>query len=335
MTEERKEYWKKRLKKDADFRVLVRRLILIAVSALFVSAVAIFDAVRPFRTLLPSVALPERLEGEARIHFLDVGQGDATIVEFPSGDVLLVDAGDGSFSNDNKIYRYLKGIDPVHLTIAVTHPDIDHCGGVENVIKNFEVERVLLPVYGSDNGFYLKMLKACKGIPTETLSRYRSVRDSSGAYVVCVSPASLTEASENDASSVLYVNYEGVETLLGADISSVAERMIMREYALLPGIFDSGDLHVDLGSIEILKVSHHGSAASSCEQWLTFLGAEVAVISCGAGNSYGHPSADAVMRLAQHSEIYRTDELGDIVVTIRDGAYRVQYESARARGGER
>ena len=103
----------------------------------------------------------------------------------------------------------------------------------------------------------------------------------------------------------------------------------MAEYALYEGIFDSGDLRVRLEDVDILRVSHHGSSASSSEEWLSLLGADVAVISCGADNRYGHPSAAAIERLDRLvGTIYRTDELGDIVVTISNGTYEVYTDYA-------
>ena len=83
----------------------------------------------PLTSLLPAYKIAAREEGELRVHFLDVGQGDCTIVEFPSGDAVVIDAGDGSFTNRNHTVRYLKALAPKRLTMILTHADADHYGG--------------------------------------------------------------------------------------------------------------------------------------------------------------------------------------------------------------
>lgn len=102
------------------------------------------------------------------------------------------------------------------------------------------------------------------------------------------------------------------------------ENSLLAEAELTEDIFDSGGLRVRLDETQILKAAHHGSAEASGEAWLSYLSPEVAVISCGAGNSYRHPAGEALGRLSQAgAEIYRTDELGHIVVSVKDGAYTI------------
>lgn len=317
--------------RDPDKRRRRRFLIVTLVSAGVVLAAAVFVYFFPMRTLLPAFHFPARAEGEMRVHFLDIGQGDATLVEFPEGDCLLIDAGDGSFEHENKLVRYIKGISPASLSVVATHADSDHCGGIAELLPLFEIETLYLPAVGSGGTEYIEMLEraAEEGIETKTAARYAAIGDPSGAYAVCISPHVSGETDENDSSTVFYLSYSGVEILLGADISSARERALMAEYALYEGIFDSGDLRVRLEDVDILRVSHHGSSASSSEEWLSLLGADVAVISCGADNRYGHPSAAAIERLDRLvGTIYRTDELGDIVVTISNGTYEVYTDYA-------
>ncbi|MDE6677094.1 MAG: hypothetical protein K2K12_05230, partial [Clostridia bacterium] len=110
--------------------------------------------------------------------------------------------------------------------------------------------------------------------------------------------------------------------LLGADISGSREQRLLDEYALMEGIFDSGQFRVRLEDTDILKVSHHGSAYSSSEEWLSLLSPEVAVVTCGRGNRYSHPAAESVARLTDiGADIYRTDELGNIVISIKNGNF--------------
>ena len=273
----------------------------------------------PLSSLLPAYKLAAREEGELRVHFLDVGQGDCTVVEFPSGDVVVIDAGDGSFTNRNHTVRYLKALAPDKLTMILTHADADHYGGFQALIEAFGADTVYLPAYGEGTPEYAA---------TDMMTRYDVVADGSGAYLACVSPRSTDEEEGNEASSVLYLRYEGVGVLLAGDISAAVERSLVRESALAEGIFDSGTYRVRLEETDILKLSHHGSASSNTEEWLALLSPEQAVVSCGKGNSYGHPAPEALSRAeAAGAEIYRTDELGDIVLSVKDGEYRLGYQT--------
>ena len=286
----------------------------------------------PLSSLLPAYKLTARAEGELRVHFLDVGQGDCTVIEFPSGDVVLIDAGDGSFFNRIHTVRYLKALAPAHLTMILTHADADHYGGFEALVQAFGADAFYLPAAGEDTPEYAALLDAVErsGAETGVMTRYGVIADRSGAYLACISPRSLDDEEGNEASSVFYLRYEGVGVMLAGDISSAVERRLVRENALLEGIFDCGDFRVRPEETEILKVSHHGSAYSSCTEWLSLLSPEAAVVSCGAGNSFSHPSPEALARIsAAGAEIYRTDELGDVIVGIHEGGYTLSYSGQR------
>lgn len=294
--------------------------------------IALLHLFVPLSSLLPAYKLMARAEGELRVHFLDVGQGDCTVIQFPSGDVVLIDAGDGSFFNRIHTVRYLKALAPAHLTMILTHADADHYGGFEALVQAFGADAFYLPAAGEDTPEYAALLDAIErsGAETGVMTRYGVIADRSGAYLACISPRSLDEEEGNEASSVFYLRYEGVGVMLAGDISSAVERRLVRENALLEGIFDCGDFRVRPEETEILKVSHHGSAYSSCTEWLSLLSPEAAVVSCGAGNSFSHPSPEALGRIsAVGAEIYRTDELGDVIVGIHEGGYTLSYSGQR------
>lgn len=309
----------KRLKRVAVYAVIAAAVIALAAVLCFV----------PLKTRLPAYAFPARREGEMRIHFLDVGQGDCTAVEFPDGEVLVVDAGDGSFEHGNKLVRYLKGLAPSSVTMLLTHADSDHYGGFGRLIDTFGVTTFYLPAIGTEEAAYAELLAAVarSGCATGELTRYGTLINASGAYVVCLSPYSQGETDGNDASTVLYLSYEGVNVVLCGDITAPREEKLAREYALDETLFDGKGCTVRLPETHILKVAHHGSAYSSSQEWVSLLNAETAVISCGRGNPYSHPSSEALSRLSD-SEIYRTDELGDVVVCIYEGEYAVYTDFA-------
>ena len=314
---------------NTKLRRALRRAVLILFALLFVAAAAFLRGLFPQSNIISPYTMSAKGSGEMRLHFLNVGQADCTIVEFPSGRALVVDGGDGSYLSNLHMLRYIKGLGSPSLTIVATHADIDHCGGLAYLVKNFGAEQVYFPVLDANAGAYRNLVEevARAKIPSATLSRYGTVPDESGAYALCISPYSVDEADDNDSSAVLFLRYAGVNVLLGADISSAREEDIMNDLMMWEGILDVGEYTAPLRETDILKVSHHGSKNSSSQKWLDLLGAETAVLSCGAGNSYGHPAAEAVARLrASGAELYRTDELGDIMITISpDGTYRVEW----------
>ncbi len=312
--------------KDPDVKARIRLAVTVAVAVAAVLLLALVEALAPLERMLPAQSFPARQEGEARVHFLDVGQGDCTIVEFSDGACLVVDAGDGGFLSDTAVTRYLKGLKPKELYVVATHADVDHCGGVADLLRNFRVEKLYLPVIGSQNSFYREMLDlaAARNVPTQTLTRYDSISRETGEYAVCLSPHKADETEENESSAVLFVRAGGVNFLLLADTSAARERQLAAEYGIDRTIFDSGALPVRLDETQVVKVAHHGSGTSSTAELFSLLGAEAGVISCGQGNPYGHPAGETLARLTEYvQDVYRLDELGGITVTARAGEFTV------------
>lgn len=312
--------------RDERKRKRILAAVRISVAAVAVFAVALCNALRPFKTMLPGYALPARQEGEMRLHFVDVGQGDCTIVEFPEGDLLVVDGGNGGWKNENNLFRYVKSLNPASVSVLATHADYDHIGGLAEFLEYFGADKVYLPVVEGQTSSYFAFAEAAKrsGAELQTLTRYDVIAKESGAYAVCLSPYSMGETDENDSSTLLYVSYSGVNAALCGDISAEREEKLVRESGLDETLFDSGEYRVRLGETDILKVAHHGSAYSSSADWLTLLSPETAIVSCGKGNYYSHPAGETVERLAQiGAEIYRTDELGNLIVSISNGKYVV------------
>lgn len=306
-------------------RQIIRKTVRYSLIFVTVCALALLNTLLPFRSMLPALAIDRREEGELRLHFLDVGQGDCTLIEFPNGDVLAVDAGDGGWATENHIIRYIKGLKPKSFSALATHADYDHTGGLSALIRTFGATEIYLPALGSGTGAYQRFLTAannadCALVP---LSRYGTISRSSGAYCVCLSPYSAEETDSNEASCVLYLQYAGVRVLLCSDIPAARELKLMREYELDENLFSANGFEVTLDGVDILKAAHHGSVGSSAEEWLELVNPSVAVLSCGRGNRYNHPAAEALERLSARAEVYRTDELGDIVIGIKNGVYSV------------
>lgn len=319
---------RKRIKTDLDFRTAIKRLIGVAVAVFVIVLIAVVQYIYPFRNFLPAYALPERGEGEMRFHFLDVGQGDCTIVEFSDGTVVVVDSGVSAWATENRLTRYLKALKPCALSLVVTHADSDHYGNMAALLESFTVDTLYLPTHAANTKEYAHLLSlaAKKGVPMSVLTRRMTLISSSDAYGVCLSPVGAEGEKDNEASAVIYFEYAGVGAVLSGDIGVMREEEIEKEYVFSEEFFDSGSYSVRLERTQIFKMAHHGAGDSSSQRWVSMLSPSVSVVSCGKGNDYGHPDSEALSRLkAVGSEIYRTDELGDVMVTVsKDGTLRVQ-----------
>lgn len=257
--------------------------------------------------------------GELKAYFLDVGQGDSTLIMF-GNKTILIDAGE--VSQGNIVVQKLKslGISRIDLLVA-THPHADHIGGMERVLDAFAVGQVLdagMPHPSPLYEHFLNMIESCH-IPYTVAKQGQIIEiDPALRILVLFPPDNPSIEDLNDNSVVLRISYGTIDLLLTGDAGISAEmQMLMTGYAL-----DS----------EILKVAHHGSSHSTSFAFLERVHPQVAVISVGADNPYGHPSDTtlAALNTAGYT-IYRTDHDGDIQVKSDGMSYTVQ--TARRDGG--
>ena len=288
---------------------------------------------------LPDV--PKRKSGEMRLHFLDVGQGDCTLIELPDGKKMLVDGGNGTGKTAKTVLRYLNALDVEKLDYLVcTHTDSDHCGSLDTVVEQKKIGKAFLPAVDdytiSDE--YAELYAALKkrkiavqeneSLLALSTAQYRLVflspygKDTKGEAYDKVNQGDYNSDDLNDTSAVIWLEYNGVRALLAGDATERVEENIMRDY--LVGAYD--DLGVNLDKTEILKVAHHGGEGSTGNSLLAMLGVKMAVISVAKANTYGHPSATTLDRLtAFGANVYRTDERGTVRITVsKQGEYTVK-----------
>ena len=243
---------------------------------------------------------------EVSVHFIDVGQGDCTFV-MSGGHYMLIDSGEAEQSG--KVIRYLKkkGVKKLDC-IVVTHPHTDHCGGMADILNVFDCGRFIMPRVDSEytptTVYYENMLKAVrnKGLKIEAAC---DASFTLGKGVVEIITADYHGDNLNNYSALVKIKNGSNSFLVTGDCENEEEELLIKKGADL--------------SAKVLKVGHHGSSTSSSAQMLDAVLPRYAVISCGAGNSYGHPHSVTVSRLRKYAdEIYRTDTQGDIVF-ISDG----------------
>lgn len=324
-------YRAEKLKVETKVRKV--KWILLSILTVIILAACIFSAIVPPSTWQYYFSTPdieERADGELRMHFLDVGQGDCSLIEFPNGEVMMIDGGNGSEETSKKILRYLNALDIDFIDyLVVTHADSDHCGSLDTVLEYKEVGIAYLPpviaTYTNNeySSFFATLTE--QGCKTMFSSRQIILSDE-GAYPFTMAflyPYSLDVTEEaiqkgksednNAMSSVIWLDYNGASALFMGDAPKETEAKLMVDDSL--GAFDSRK--VDLSSTEILKVAHHGSDSSSSLEFLQYLNVKAAVISCGENNLYGHPTQNVLDNLAAvGAGVYRTDKLGNVMITV-------------------
>lgn len=224
-----------------------------------------------------------------RVSFLDVGQGDSILVQGPAGVTVLVDGGP-----DRSVVREVpKQLGPLNRTIDLmveTHPDKDHIAGLADVLELYEVQHFISPGLNNDTNVYARLVASIEkevGIVPYTARRGQRIHLGGGAYADVLYPdhdVSHLRAT-NDASIVLHVVYGSTSFMLSGDMPSTIEDTLVQNVP-------SGSLRSD-----VLKAGHHGSKYSTDEMWLEAVAPATVVISAGKGNTYGHPSVEALSRI--------------------------------------
>ncbi|MDG5786522.1 DNA internalization-related competence protein ComEC/Rec2 [Evansella sp. AB-P1] len=259
----------------------------------------------------------------ATITVLDVGQGDAIVVELPRRKgVYLIDTGgvirwgeveDANSSGPGKrvIEPFLKGNGVSKIDkLILTHGHQDHIGEVCVIVEAFKVETAYYPL-SNDIPEEARSKLECileKGIPLVRMKEGDNWMVGGQRFVV-IHPQG-HEMEENERSIVIYARIEGITFLFTGDIEVESEKRIVRDYATL--------------DVNILKVSHHGSRSSSSESFLNLTNPNVAVISAGRNNIFGHPHSEVIERL--HSKgiiIYRTDQNGAVQMKIKEKKLKI------------
>lgn len=243
-----------------------------------------------------------------RIYFLDVGQGDCTLIRTRDGDI-LIDAGPES-AQDALCLR-LKQLGVKEIALAVfTHPDEDHVGGADGVIKQISVKEVWLPTREMDNPSAARMEQAITDSSTVRKNvRAGEVLTLGDVHVATLAPFAEGGNDPNDNSIVLRVSCGDIAMLFMGDASAKVEKLLVENY---PNRYLSAQLY---------KVGHHGSSTSNTEEFLAVVQPTYAVICSSIDNSYGHPHGVVVERLQNiGADILMTATDGEVVLECNKSA---------------
>ena len=241
---------------------------------------------------------------DCQVHFLNVGQGDCTIVTC-DGEAMIIDGGPPSASQ--LIYSHIQntlGLKQLDYMIS-THPHLDHVAGLSAALNAAPVELLLTPVLEWDSQAFRSMMKYADAIGTVIVVPQEGDTLQLGNATITILhcwPEAIEHGRTNDSSIVTRIDYGNTAFIIAGDAEDWSEYMML----------DSGfNLKAD-----VLRIAHHGSRTACTKPFLEAVHPKYAVISVGAGNEYGHPHQDVLDRLADiGSKVLRTDELGTIVIT--------------------
>lgn len=243
----------------------------------------------------------EETKEKLEVHFIDVGQGDSTLIK--SGEhAMLIDAGENRKGEDVKEYLESQHVESLDYIIG-THPDSDHIGGMDVAIDAFDTEKIFMPDLKKDTKTYDEVIDSANEKQEEIVEPKVGDTYSLGeAMFTVVSPNSTDYRSSNDYSIGILLEHGENKFLFVGDAEGESEAEMLEN-----------PINLDA---DVYKVSHHGSSTGTSEEFLREISPDYAVISCGKGNSYGHPHAEVLKELSEEEvEVFRTDEQGTVVAT--------------------
>lgn len=250
--------------------------------------------------IIISLLIPSGKNNYLSIHTIDVGQGDSILIQTPSSKNILIDGGDDN--SHHIISSYLKKHNVKNIDyIIATHFDSDHIGGLDNIIDKFNVSNIYAPNYESDTVSYQNLINSClnKNLNLQCLSSGDFINIEDNINLAVLAPSYIQE--ENNLNSIVFrLDYKNKSFLFTGDAEANNELNIINSY--------------ELNDIDFLKVGHHGSSSSTTSEFVEEVSPDVAVISCGYKNQYGHPHKSTLDTLEKNNVLtYRTDILGNIV----------------------
>ena len=269
------------------------------------------------------ISVAERSDGNLHVTVLDIGQGDAILVEAPNGATALIDGGPDPDLTLRRLGANLPFFGRHVDLLVLTHPHHDHIAGLVEVLDRFRVGAVLHAGIAFENATYDRLLSdaSTAQVPVGLARTGQMLTLDATTSIEIIYPtaadavAPLPEGDINNGSIVMLLRHGGFTALLTGDAKETIENTLIAR-GLLP-------------TIDLLKVGHHGSAFSSTPALLDLVRPSVAVISAGLGNPYGHPAAETLERLAARPRIavYRTDLDGDVEVATDGVAFRVRTDA--------
>jgi len=263
---------------------------------------------------------PTPADGRLHVYFLDVGEGDGMFIVTPQGSKIVIDGGPGTLALINHVGRHLAPWDRRIDAMILTHADADHITGQIPILDRYYVNKVFDSGFRHSNPTYVRWMTMVldKRIAYNEARAGMIIDTGDGVTLTLFHPPtplmSGTGADANNNSIVARLVYGDVSFLLTGDIEAEAEqRMLDAGYPL---------------ESTVLKVPHHGADTSSTQAFLDAVNPQMAVISAGLGNSFGHPDGEVLSRLLAlvgSEHLYRTDYHGTVEITVEGALCPVTF----------
>ncbi len=266
-------------------------------------------------TEVPAAAADSFIDKDAdlEIHFIDVGQGDCSLIKWEGASV-LIDCGEAEYADTVLAYLKEQGVKKLDYIIT-SHPHSDHMGGMGDIISQMEVGKVIAPKVAAE---LTPTSKCYERFVTALKNKGIRLTAAKPGTVYALTPANAAASEKippkieilspvtdyddlNNYSVTARLTYGNTAYLFTGDIEKKAENDILESGAEV--------------SADVLKVAHHGSSSSTGEEFFDAVSPEICVIQCGTGNSYGHPHAETMELFKERgAKIYRTDLNGTVTV---------------------
>lgn len=243
-----------------------------------------------------ATAVASSSAGTLTIHYIDVGQGDSEFIQLPNGKTMLIDA--GPTDSGSVVVAYLRslGVSTIDYLVA-THPHEDHIGGMSAVIGAFHIGEIWAPNASNNTRAFEKFLDAAAATGINTAEAGKTIFAEEGLSATILSPAAGASFNDlNQYSVIIELVFNGKNFLFCGDATVAQTKAVCKDH------------------IDIWKVAHHGSDDATDAALVRQLSPSFAVISVGAGNSYGLPDESVISALA-NTPLFRTDQQGTIVAT--------------------
>ncbi|BDR67186.1 metallo beta-lactamase superfamily hydrolase [Clostridium tetani] len=239
--------------------------------------------------------------GNLKVHYIDVNQGDSILIQ-QDGHNMLIDA--GTNATETAVVSYLKhqGVTKLDYVIG-THPHEDHIGGLEKVIDTFQVDKVFMPEINHTTQTFKSVVTSIKnkGLKISTPKVGNNYGLGNARWQI-LAPVSASYDNLNNYSIVTKLKFGNNSFTFTGDAESLSEGEILQK-------------QLDISS-DVINIGHHGSRTSTTQNFLDKINPKYAVISCGKGNKYGHPTQETLNKLKNKGiKVYRTDECSNVIAT--------------------
>lgn len=256
-----------------------------------------------------SVKAEQTNQSDMQVHFIDVGQGDSVLIQTPTGKNILIDGGPPKAGK--KVIDYLRAhhIEIIDLLIA-THPDIDHIGGLPDIMKAFNIKHILESGKSHITMTYAKYVNQIRQqhIPLTT-AKLNEKLTLDHLLDIQILNAYEKGKNMNESSIVLRVLYDQVSFLLTGDVGHQIEAKLVEQFNI---------------KSDVLKIGHHGSKTSTSFEFLRRVNPKTAIITYSKKNDYGHPVGHVIANLNRLGiNIYSTGVYGDVVIRTDGKSYYI------------